>query len=85
MKTFALITTLLFTVLLAATLTGCGSDAPLFTSDGRPTQQLQCSGNTAGDCEQRAASQCGSNGYDVLRRDHSGSVTNLLIACHPGS
>ncbi|ALS67926.1 hypothetical protein AT395_08415 [Pandoraea apista] len=69
--------------MLTVTLSACGSSAPLFTSDGRPTQQIQCSANSAGDCDQRARTQCLQKGYDVLTRDVSGGVANLVIACRP--
>ncbi|AJF01064.2 hypothetical protein SG18_15325 [Pandoraea apista] len=69
--------------LLTVTLSACGSSAPLFTSDGRPTQQIQCAANSAGDCDQRARTQCLQKGYDVLTRDVSGGVANLVIACRP--
>ncbi|WP_052810937.1 hypothetical protein [Pandoraea vervacti] len=84
MKNLAKIATLLSSGLLTVTLSACGSSAPLFTSDGRATQQIQCSAASAGDCEQRARSQCAQKDYDVLTRDVSGNVANLVIACQPG-
>ncbi|VVE56907.1 hypothetical protein PHO31112_05132 [Pandoraea horticolens] len=83
MKNLAKIATLLSSGLLTITLSACGSSAPLFTSDGRPTQQIQCSATNAGDCDQRARTQCQQKGYDVLARDVSGGVANLVIACRP--
>ncbi|AVF40132.1 hypothetical protein [Pandoraea apista] len=83
MKNLAKIAILLSSGLLTVTLSACGSSAPLFTSDGRPTQQIQCSANSAGDCDQRARTQCLQKGYDVLTRDVSGGVANLVIACRP--
>ncbi|SUA89456.1 hypothetical protein [Pandoraea pulmonicola] len=82
MKNLAKIAILLSSGLLTVTLSACGSSAPLFTSDGRPTQQIQCSATIAGDCEQRARTQCAQKNYDVLTRDVSGGVANLVIACH---
>ncbi|MGD1326422.1 hypothetical protein ACNHE5_16170 [Pandoraea pnomenusa] len=48
------------------------------------TQQIQCSATVAGDCDQRARTQCQQKGYDVLTRDVSGGVANIVIACQPG-
>ncbi|AHN74513.3 hypothetical protein DA70_08550 [Pandoraea pnomenusa] len=84
MKNLAKIAILLSPGLLTVTLSACGSSAPLFTSDGRPTQQIQCSATVAGDCDQRARTQCQQKGYDVLTRDVSGGVANIVIACQPG-
>lgn len=82
MKTLTRIAFLLSSGTVAATaLSACGSSAPLFTSDGRPTQQLQCSATAAGDCAERASSQCGGKSYDVLQRETSGSTATIVIAC----
>lgn len=83
MKNLAKIATLLSSGLVTVALSACSSSAPLFASDGRPTQQIQCSANSAGDCDQRARTQCAQKGYDVLTRDETGGVANLVIACRP--
>ncbi|VVE52344.1 hypothetical protein [Pandoraea anhela] len=82
MKNLAKIAILLASGLLTVTLSACGSSAPLFTSDGRPTVQIQCSAVSPGDCEQRALTQCAQKGYDILTREVNGNVANLVIACH---
>ncbi|VVD94198.1 hypothetical protein PPN31114_01820 [Pandoraea pneumonica] len=81
MKKLAKIAMLLSSGTLTLTLSACGSSAPLFTPDGRPTQQIQCSASSSGDCEQRALTQCAGKPYDVLTRDTNGGVANLVIAC----
>ncbi|VVD91887.1 hypothetical protein PIN31009_01671 [Pandoraea iniqua] len=81
MKKLAKIAMLLSSGMLTLSLSACGTSAPLFTSDGRPTQQIQCSAASSGDCDQRARTQCAGKNYDVLTRDVSGNVANLVIAC----
>ncbi|VVE51631.1 hypothetical protein [Pandoraea terrigena] len=83
MKNLIKIATRLSSGILAVALSACGSSAPLFAADGRPTQQIQCSASSAGDCVQRARTQCAQKGYDVLTRDVTGGVANLVIACQP--
>ncbi|MCE4058617.1 hypothetical protein LXM60_00140 [Pandoraea sputorum] len=83
MKNLARTAILLSSGLLTVTLSACGTSAPLFTSDGRPTQQIQCSATNSGDCDQRARTQCAQKGYDILTRDVNGGVANLVIACRP--
>lgn len=62
-------------------LAGCSSAPPLFTSDGRATMQMQCTGGADwSECERRAQVACGSGGYDVLSR--ATSPRSMYIACH---
>jgi len=64
-----------------ATLGGCGSSAPLFAPDGRPTTQVQCSAAGTWDaCMQQARGMCGGN-FDVVRQSTSSGVHTLLFAC----
>ncbi|GAB7524691.1 hypothetical protein PBS_36790 [Paraburkholderia sp. 2C] len=67
---------------LAATalLAGCGSSAPLFASDGRPTTLVQCT-NGSDSCDQQAAASCDGAGYEVVRQTVESGVRNLLYAC----
>jgi hypothetical protein len=69
-------------VTLAATavLGGCGSSAPLFASDGRPTTLVQCT-NGSDACDQQAAASCDGAGYEVVRQTVESGVRNLLYAC----
>ncbi|QBC31156.1 hypothetical protein [Pandoraea sp. XY-2] len=83
MTNLAKIATLLASGLMTVALSACSSSAPLFTSDGRPTQQIRCSASTAGDCDQRARTQCVQKDYDVLTRDVTAGVAHLVIACRP--
>jgi hypothetical protein len=70
-------------VAVFAALAGCGSSPPLFSPDGRPTTQVQCS-TAAGDaCEQQARGMCGG-AFDVVRQTTEKSVRNLLFACKAG-
>ncbi|WP_374627223.1 hypothetical protein [Pandoraea sp.] len=83
MKNPAKIAILISSGLVTVALSACGTSAPLFTADGRPTQQIHCSATRAGDCEERARTQCAQKGYDVLTRDVNDGVANLVIACEP--
>jgi len=67
--------------LLAALLAACSSGPPLFLSDGRATQQVQCS--SAGDrdsCSQQARAQCGGS-YDTVGQSDNGGMHTLVFAC----
>jgi len=67
--------------LLAAALAACSSGPPLFLSDGRPTQQVQCP--AAGDrdsCSQQARAQCGGS-YDTIDESNNRGVHTLVFAC----
>jgi predicted small lipoprotein YifL len=61
-------------------LAGCGSSAPLFASDGRPTTLVQCT-NGSDSCDQQAAASCSGAGYEVVRQTVESGVRNLLYAC----
>jgi predicted small lipoprotein YifL len=63
-----------------AGLAGCGSSAPLFASDGRPTTLVQCT-NGSDSCDQQAAASCDGAGYEVVRQTVESGVRNLLYAC----
>ena len=66
-------------------LAGCGSPYPLFTSDGRQTTMVDCSGAGWDLCVQRAKALCPSGEYDTIdRRDDSGN-RGLLVACKAGA
>ncbi|VVD67186.1 hypothetical protein PTE30175_00405 [Pandoraea terrae] len=84
MKKLVLIGTLL--------LSACGTNAPLFTSDGRPTQQIQCAAaanqrdsQASLDCDARARSLCGGGDYETLRRTPEYGALTVLFACSRGS
>ncbi|WP_246174226.1 hypothetical protein [Paraburkholderia hayleyella] len=64
---------------LCGALAACGSSAPLFLSDGRPTTQVQCTGTFAS-CEQQASVHCNGAFQTVNRSSDSGMLT-LLYAC----
>ena len=62
-------------------LSACSSAPPLFTSDGRSTLQIDCSGGSGfGECQRRAQVACGSGGVDVLSQSDS-STRTMVIAC----
>ncbi len=68
--------------LVVLLLAGCSSAPSLFTSDGRPTQRIQCSGaNSWNDCFAQADALCGDAGYDVVARSDSDAPRSVLIAC----
>ncbi|MBF5008165.1 hypothetical protein NUV26_13850 [Burkholderia pseudomultivorans] len=69
---------------LIAGLGGCGGSAPLFTSDGRPTTQVQCTGDSWGNCTDNARAICNGE-YDVLQQSTDGGVRSLLFACRKKS
>lgn len=65
----------------SAVLTGCGGSAPLFTSDGRPTTAVQCSGAGPWDnCIENARGICQS-GIDVIQQSEVDGTHKLLFAC----
>lgn len=69
-------------LILASALAACSSAPPLFLSDGRPTQQVQCP--SAGDhdsCNQQARVQCGAGGYDTIDESDAGGTHTLVFAC----
>ncbi|MBM2765693.1 hypothetical protein LGM65_08855 [Burkholderia anthina] len=65
---------------LVAGLGGCGGGAPLFTSDGRPTTQVQCTGNDWSNCTDNARAICNGE-FDILDQSTDDAVRNLLFAC----
>lgn len=68
-------------VALIAGLGGCGSSAPLFTSDGRSTTLVQCvSGDAWSNCMDNARAACDGE-LDVLRQSVDEGVRSLLFAC----
>lgn len=60
-------------------LAGCGSSAPLFLSDGRPTTQVQCP-DSQDSCEQQARAACGG-AFDTVRQSTDNGQRSLLYAC----
>jgi hypothetical protein len=73
------ITTALAVMLLA----GCSSGPTLFTSDGRPTQSVQCGNQDSSwqDCFAQARAQCHNGDYDIISRSNDNAARSLLIAC----
>jgi predicted small lipoprotein YifL len=65
---------------MVTALSGCGSSAPLFSSDGSPTTLVQCP-NGSDSCDQQAAADCSGAGYEVVRQTVESGVRNLLYAC----
>ncbi|TAL99201.1 MAG: hypothetical protein EPN73_00300 [Paraburkholderia sp.] len=63
-----------------AALAGCSSAAPLFSPDGLPTTQVQCSAAGGDGCEQQARGMCGGP-FEIVRQTTAGGVRNLLFAC----
>ncbi len=65
----------------ACALAGCSSAPPLFSTDGRPTQQIQCPTYSGwSNCTDNAKALCPS-GYDVLGQSTENNQNALLIAC----
>ena len=67
-------------VLTISGLGACSSAPPLFTNDGRPTQQISCNGGSFAECQRRAQVACGDGGYDTLSQ-RSGDQNTMVIAC----
>lgn len=64
-----------------AGLSACGGSAPLFTSDGRSTSQVQCPAAGAWEtCQQHAAGICGGS-FDTIQQSLDGDTRTLLFAC----
>ncbi|WP_250440826.1 hypothetical protein [Caballeronia sp. AZ1_KS37] len=62
-------------------LAGCSSAPPLFSADGRPTQQIQCPAYGGWrNCTDNAKALC-PNGYDVLGQSTENNQNSLLVAC----
>jgi hypothetical protein len=73
----------MITVLTVMLLAGCSSGPTLFTSDGRPTQRVQCGNQDSSwqDCFAQARAQCHDSEYDVVSRSDDNAARSLLIAC----
>ncbi|HEF4755203.1 hypothetical protein KTF24_02540 [Burkholderia multivorans] len=69
---------------LVVALGGCGGGAPLFTSDGRPTTQVQCTGDSWSNCTDNARAICNGE-YDVLQQSTDSGTRSLLFACRKKS
>jgi len=63
-----------------AALAGCSSAPPLFSPDGLPTTQVQCSAAGGDGCEQQARGMCGGP-FEIVRQTTVNGVRNLLFAC----
>ncbi|MFM0322037.1 hypothetical protein [Caballeronia glebae] len=62
-------------------LAGCSSAPPLFSADGRPTQQIQCPAYGGWkNCADNAKVLCPA-GYDVLDQSTENNQNSLLVAC----
>ncbi|MGU7783645.1 hypothetical protein [Burkholderia sp. PU8-34] len=71
-------------IALLAGLGGCGGSAPLFTSDGRPTTLVQCTGNSWSNCTDNARATCNGE-FDILKQSEDSGVRSLLFACRKKS
>jgi hypothetical protein len=73
----------IMTVSAVMLLAGCSSGPTLFTSDGRPTQSVQCGNQDSSwqDCFAQARAQCHNGDYDVVSRSNDNAARSLLIAC----
>ena len=70
-----------YAAVLSLMLAGCGSSAPLFTSDGRSTILVQCPAQgPASECRENARGMCGGN-IDVIQQSTTDGTRNLLFAC----
>jgi hypothetical protein len=66
----------------ALLLTACSSAPSLFTSDGRPTQRISCSGASSwNDCFAQADALCQGAGYEVVSRTNDDANRGILMAC----
>ena len=62
-------------------LSACSSAPPLFSSDGRPTNMIQCPANGGwSNCQENARALCAGS-YDVLDQSSDNGQNSLLIAC----
>jgi hypothetical protein len=68
-------------IIAAALLTGCVTDAPVQTADGRLGHVILCPGGAqwAG-CLKRAGDLCGARGYDVLDRSEESNFVSSYNA-----
>ncbi|KMQ81118.1 hypothetical protein BPMI_03048 [Candidatus Burkholderia pumila] len=84
MKT-GLLATLISLTMSAFALGGCSSAPPLFSADGRPTQQIQCPAYGGWhNCTDNAKAQC-PGGYDVIDQSSADSQNVMLIVCKAGA
>jgi len=66
---------------LSLMLAGCGSSAPLFTHDGRPTILVQCAAQgPASACMENARGMCDGD-FDIIQQSITDGTRNLLFAC----
>ena len=65
-------------------LAACGSTYPLFTSDGRQTTMIDCTGGGWNLCADRAKALYPTGAYDTLDRRDSSDGRSLLVACRSG-
>jgi hypothetical protein len=66
-------------------LGACSSAPPLFSADGRPTQEVTCPAYGGWrNCTDNAKALCPA-GYDVIDQSSSDSNNTLLIACKAGA
>ncbi|KND62356.1 hypothetical protein BVER_01548 [Candidatus Burkholderia verschuerenii] len=69
----------------AMALGGCSSAPPLFSADGRPTQQISCpAGGGWRNCTDNAKALC-PGGYDVIDQSTGDTSNSLLVACRAGA
>ncbi|ALE57926.1 hypothetical protein C8K18_12023 [Paraburkholderia sp. GV068] len=71
---------LMLAVSAGAALGGCGSSAPLFLSDGRPTTLVECPAGSDS-CAQQAAASCSGGAFDTVRQSTSNGTLSLIYAC----
>jgi hypothetical protein len=70
---------------MALALGGCSSAPPLFSADGRPTQQITCPAYGGWrDCMENAKAQC-PGGYDMIDQSSADNQNTMLIACKSGA
>jgi hypothetical protein len=69
----------------AAALGACSSAPPLFSADGRPTQEISCPAYGGWrNCMDNAKALC-PGGYDLVDQSSDDSKNTMLIACKGGA